>query len=113
MNLAILAFALVLILLLLYWVFSPWLLPVEKAESTDPLLRKLEKLHFDREAIMQNLQDLELDRSLKKIDDSDYQNLKARMMSEAAMIYQNFESLEKSDPILLKLNELSKAKAVK
>lgn len=111
MNLALFAFGLIFIILLLYWVFSPWLVQLNLSSGSNPLLRKLEKLYFDREMILENLQDLELDRAMGKIDAKDYETLKLKMMNEAATIYQTIEKIEHEDPIFIELQKYIEANA--
>lgn len=112
MTLVAFALAFVLVALLVYWIFSPWLLTRALASSTDPLLRKLERLHFAREMILENLQDLELDRQMGKIDSKDYENLRAKMMVEAAGIYESLQELENKDPLFVEIRRLIESKGI-
>jgi hypothetical protein len=61
--------------------------------------------------ILENLQDLELDHSMQKLSQKDYNDLKMKMMSEAASIYQSLEQLEKEDPLFMRLRKMVDSRA--
>jgi hypothetical protein len=78
--------------------------------STHPSLAALEKLIQRREELLMNLRDLENDFLLKKIEETDYQELRNQFLHSAGSIYKQIEDIEKKDPALREINsDISKA----
>ena len=68
------------------------------------ILRELERLLFERERLLSNLKDLELDRQMKKISGEDYEDLKNQLMSEAGGIYSALDRVEKETLVLKQID---------
>ncbi len=90
----------ILSLLLILW-------PYIENKSLPPIsgdfLRKYESLLFERERVLLNIKDLELDLSMQKIDQTDFQNLRTQLLSEAAKIYSSIEQIENENIFFKKL----------
>ena len=100
MGVVFFAMAAVIGILVFMGVLSPLLQSVKGLSNKVEPLRKYEKLLFEKERLLENLSDLELDHELKKMDEAVYQDLKAQLLSEAATIYMSIEKFEKESPLL-------------
>ena len=102
---ALVAFCLVLAvsaLLVIYW---PFFERRTKGSPQSTLVRELDRLYYERERLMQNLEDLEHDRELKKIGEQDYKILRAKLLGETAHIYDLLKHVEESNPILIAIEK--------
>jgi len=70
-----------------------------KSRSHLPLAR-YETLVYERERILENLMELDVDFQFEKINLADHQDLKAALMEEASNIYSEIKALEGADPLL-------------
>ncbi|MDB5037577.1 MAG: hypothetical protein JWQ35_1105 [Bacteriovoracaceae bacterium] len=75
------------------------------AERPKDFFREFDRLVFEKERYLNNLKDLELDRSMKKIAEKDYEDLRSQLLSEASVIYRELEKIEKEYPILLQMEK--------
>jgi hypothetical protein len=98
-NLAFIAVAFVISFFVVMTILWPLLESKIQAPPALDFLKNYDRLLYERERILENLTDLELDRNLKKIEEADYQALRAQLLSEAATIYRNIEELEKNQPL--------------
>lgn len=100
MDIAFFAVAAVVGILVFVGILSPMLQSMKGISNKVDPLRKYEKLLFEKERLLENLSDLELDHSLKKMDDDVYSDLKTQTLAEAAQIYSDIEKFEKENPLL-------------
>ena len=70
------------------------------AAPQSSLLVELDRLYYEKERLIDNLQDLEHDHVLKKIDHADYNELKNKLLGQTAHIYTMLKHLEDTNPIL-------------
>src|ERR1700722_13687042 len=86
--------------------FFLWpLLEETRAENLyENFFRTLESLIYEKEMLLENLKDLELDKTLQKIALPDYQDLRSKLMMETSSIYSKIEKLE-SQQIIIKTIE--------
>ena len=61
-------------------------------------IKSYRRLSFEKNMILGNLRDLEMDLGLKKITFKDYEQLKARMLSEAEGVYLSLDTLTQKSP---------------
>ena len=90
--------------------FSFWPLVASRSQSSAlSSIDDLDQLLQHREMLLTNLKDLESDLSFKKIDLENYEEQKTALLVRAAEVYSRIEKLEGSDPLLLKMEEDSRA----
>lgn len=68
----------------------------ERKRIENSILATLEKLLFEKERYLLTLKDLELDHSMNKMSESDYQSLRAHFLAEASDVYAQIDEIEKS-----------------
>jgi Tfp pilus assembly protein PilN len=97
-------------MLVLFFVLGP-LLRSAKTSHQPELLRKLDRLYYERDRLLTNLEDLESDRETQKMNTSDYEELRQQLLSQAAEIYEGIDKFE-NDSVLVSietdLNKLEK-----
>jgi hypothetical protein len=86
------------------FIFISWpLLNFKSAfKKQNSTLKRLDLALYEKERLLTNLKDLELDRSMGKITAEDYDNLREQLLSEASHIYQTLDEIEKA-PLLQKI----------
>lgn len=87
----------VIVLAFLVQILWPWLNPVPDRDVNDQMgdFQEYQRLIQEREVMLDNLKDLELDFQMEKIAEADYQALKQKMTKQAGEIFtqiKNFES---------------------
>lgn len=108
MTLPLIAVAIILSALVGMALLYPWIRSIHANSHEEPLLREIQTLQFEREMILQNLQDLQLDFNAQKIETSDYEQLREKFLQEASQIYSALEKIESDHPILQKIEQLAK-----
>lgn len=111
MNLVFLALSLVFFGVCLLFILWPYM-ESSTAYTTSDFLREYERLIYERERLLENLRDLDLDFHMRKMSAEDLQDLKSKLIEETAAIYQAIESLEHSSHFFTELEiDLKKVKA--
>lgn len=105
MALALAALGVVLGLSVVLTVLWPLFEAAPSSALNETGFREYERLHQERERLMENIQDLELDKTLHKIDEADYQQLKKNLILELSRLYELIDRREKSDVFLKKVNQ--------
>lgn len=77
-------------------------------------LQEYAELIQTQEAILENLKDLELDHQMEKISDTDYQELRKKLLQSASILYKKIDSFESGSKLIRSIHEdLQKIKADK
>jgi len=83
------------------WPFFDW---NSKTVAYAPLLQ-YERLLYAKEAVLENLRDIEQDYLLEKLNKADYEELRSKVMQQAAQIYGAIDQIEMSDDLFARIEK--------
>lgn len=95
MSVSGLVLSLVLLLLVLIWVFSPFITRTKQIVSkSDSVARQSERLHLYYERVLRNIRDLDEDRATGKLNEDEYTLDRAQWAKRGVAVLKALEALD-------------------
>ena len=86
----------------LIFVMQP-LFQSQRQRSWTSTLDELDRLLQEREMLLTNLKDLQMDFDTNKISEGEYETLRIELMKKGSHIYEAIETLEQNDPLIRRI----------